>query len=532
MGIKVNRIAMTTEGLIEGIPQSTTLFTVFKGIPYAAPPVGKLRWRDPQPPHKHDEMLHCCKFAPAAPQALYRVNASGDKLPKEADADSNNVDFEESEDCLYLNIWTPDVNPDANLPVLFWIHGGRYTGGSSFEDHVDGEIFCRNQAIFVSVGYRLGVFANMAHPEIRLKSDLHACGTLGVLDLIQALKWLKNNIQVFGGDPNNITIGGQSAGGNLTDALLVSPLSQGLFRRAVIHSTGILLDTDTHYEIEKAERIGVEICKRLNLTFEQLQMLPTDQAHKMIMKAANEIEELEFMPVIDGVVFKEQVYATLSKGEHVDVDILVSSVSGDSVIGKFKPTTASNFANLAKAVGGTKYQDIINLFGAEQEENMKDAYRKARTYFPRMQPLAFALAEQKNGKKPVYIAYFDRKLPGDERGAFHTSELWYLFGTLGRNWRTRKHYMTGADYELSELMCRYWTNFMKTGNPNEEGLPNWNPFSKEEHVYQYFSEKGAENRRIENDDTAFIVSDIFSDYRISEYKGETNVNKALPDGSI
>lgn len=514
---KVNRIVQTTEGPVRGMACGNPWFTVFRGVPYAAPPVGKLRWHDPVPPEKREGILDCFLFSPKAPQALYKVTNAGDIVPRAEDKEHDYVEIPESEDCLYLNIWTPDIEPDAQKAVFLWIHGGRYAVCCGSEPEIDGEAFCREDVVFVSVQYRLGPFGYLAHPQLAEESPLGATGTLGILDLIQALKWLHQNIANFGGNPDNITIGGQSAGGNLTNALIVSPLSRGLVRRACVHSTGIFWDHDPHYSREKGMQIGEAVCAKLGRTIDELREIPTKEVHKMIMDAANSIGEVEFMPIIDGVVFQEQVYESLAKGDHDEVDIMVGSVSGDGVIGKFRPMLVEGFAGLAKEFGGEKAEDIIRLFRADKPENMPEAYIMARQVFPRTQPLSWAMAEDRNGKKSLYVYYFDRALPGDDAGAYHSGELWYVFGSLDHCWRSMKHYFTGADYMLSQTMTRYWCNFIKSGNPNEGDLNLWEPYTDENPAVMYFDENGASERILQRNDPGYIVCDIFADHRMGKF---------------
>lgn len=238
--MKINRIAETTEGPVRGLPCGDRNYTVFKGVPYAAPPVGKLRWRDPRPPEKRGEILDCFQFPPCGPQSIYRYDRDREMVVRSTGFNSGPEGLDpdsQSEDCLYLNIWTPEVDAQAKKPVFMWIHGGRYASGCGCNQEVDGEAFCREGVVFVSVQFRLGVFGYFAHPQLAAESEIGATGTMGILDLIQALKWMRENIAAFGGDPDNIAVGGQPSGGNMTDALLVSPLSEGLLRRACVHST-------------------------------------------------------------------------------------------------------------------------------------------------------------------------------------------------------------------------------------------------------------------------------------------------------
>ena len=517
---KINRIAETTEGPVRGLPCGDRNYTVFKGVPYAAPPVGKLRWCDPRPPEKRGEILDCFQFPPCGPQSIYRYDRDREMVVRSTGFNSGPEGLEpdsQSEDCLYLNIWTPEVDAQAKKPVFMWIHGGRYASGCGCNQEVDGEAFCREGVVFVSVQFRLGVFGYFAHPQLAAESEIGATGTMGILDLIQALKWMRENIAAFGGDPDNIAVGGQSSGGNMTDALLVSPLSEGLLRRACVHSTGILFDHDPHYSREKAMGIGTAVCERLGKTIDELREIPTDEVHEMIMQVAIAGGEVEFMPAIDGVVFTEQVWQSLAKGKHHDVDILVGGVSGDGIITKFKPTVVERFAVLAKEFGGERAQDIVSLFGADHPDQMADAYIKAKMVFPRSQPLSWAMAEQKLGNKPLYIYHFDRHLPGDDMGAYHAGELWYVFGTLNRSWRAKKHCFTGWDHMLSQTMTRYWANFIRTGDPNEPDLPAWEPYTAEKPACMFFDNDGLRQRVIGEDDPAYVLCDIFSDHRLGKF---------------
>ena len=432
------RLVKTYSGLISGIEKDD--YTLFLGIPYAKPPVGALRWRAPQ------------KLEPW--EGIYQANSYPRRSIQET---ANRLDFfgkefdhgpelltEVSEDSLYLNIWTPAKAAGEKLPVAFWIHGGAYMGGFGHEVEFDGEGYCKRGVILVTINYRLGPMGFLAHPwlseENRAEGFPAVSGNYGTLDQIAALKWVRENIAAFGGDPDNITAFGQSAGCESVQTLACSKLTRGMFAKAILQS-GIGLSHDL--PLSEAEQLGVEFAANAGAqSLDEMRALTPEQ----IMAAAGPIigkgfatTKLPYAPVIDGVLLEDGYNSLIGRGKIHDIPYMVGSTMND-----IRTTPEA----LARGERGIVYdcskkwcQELLN-----------------------------------NGRNPGYLYYFTRQLPGDDAGAFHTAEVWYTFGTYGRCWRP----MTEEDAKLSADMMDYWTNFMKTGNPNGEGLPTWNPYRGDE----------------------------------------------------
>lgn len=441
----------TRYGILSGVQASG--YTVFKGVPYAKPPVGELRLRAPQPPESWEGVRQADKFGPCSIQG---ANNGEDFYGKEFYSDPA-YRYESSEDCLYLNIWTPAGSEDEKLPVALWIHGGGYGGGNGGEMEFDGAAFCRNGVILVTINYRLGLLGFMAHPWLTAESEEHISGNYGILDQIQALKWVHENIAAFGGDPDNITVFGQSAGCMSAQTLASSPLTRGLISKMILQSCGgyhgsLLVDRT----LQEAEAQGVEITTLGQIeSLEQLRSLPAEQflmlggvymaALFQKVKEGKAKFELPLGPIIDGYMLPKGYHQTIDDGDIADIPYIIGSCRNDFV----KPADENTDPNAKRLLQGS-----IN----------------------------FAQKLDELGQKQVYVYRFDRQLPGDDMGAFHSSELWYMFGTLDRCWRP----LTEDDRKLSEEMIAYWTNFCKTGNPNGEGLPEWKPCTKEEIVVKHF----------------------------------------------
>lgn len=428
---------LTVEGgEVSGVPSETPNVCIYKGIPYAAPPIGDLRWKQPKPVKPWKGIRQCDTFGAASLQ--------GDQTPgsfywKEF---YQGGDPKRSEDCLYLNVWTPAAGkPEAKLPVIFWIHGGAYMGGYGHEIEFGGDAYAKKGVILVTINYRLGMCGFLAHPLLTAENDGKGSGNYGLFDQLAALKWVKRNISVFGGNPDNITVMGQSAGAGSVQALISSPLTKGLIQRAIIQSGGGLGGIISAKSLQEAEQQGSDMWKAVGIsTLEEMRAYPAEKFQEVLMKYMQQQKSfgLPYNPCIDGELLTAPLDETAQNGQELDIPYLI---------------------------------------GYTSEDMMPEVMKKAAT--------DWSLLLEQQGRKPAYVYCFSRDLPGadmtspqgafgDMKGAFHSSELWYMFGTLGKCWRP----MEKADYELSERMVSYWTNFAKTGNPNGEGLPQWEPCTK------------------------------------------------------
>lgn len=427
-----NPVLNISGGQVQGIETAAPGVLVYKGIPYAAAPVGDLRWKAPQPVVAWQGVKIADTFGAAAPQGdkvlSDRENAPGMvDYTKEFFADGNP---ERSEDCLYLNVWTPVAGkPEAKLPVAMWIHGGAYSQGFGHEIEFDGEAFAERGVILVTINYRLGIFGFLTHPLLSAESANQVSGNYGILDQVAALNWIRDNIAQFGGDPDNVTIFGQSAGAGSVQNLLGSPLTKGKISKAIIQSGGGLSGLSGGRSLAEVEEMskaafddaGITTLEEMRkLSFSDLQQLQSEWRTKRLSVALS--------PIVDGYMSTADFSTNVRSGQIPNIPYMLGGTKDDMAFAKV----------------GQPYYD-------------------------------FSLELVKLGRNPAYIYDFRRELPGDKAGAFHSSELWYVFGTLARCWRP----MTDADYALSTKMTDYWTNFIKTGNPNAGGQSEWQPYTEE-----------------------------------------------------
>ncbi len=434
---KINSILEIDGGKIQGVDSETAGVTVFRGIPYAAAPVGELRWKAPQAVKPWDGIKIADRFGNAAYQATH---VEGDFYQKEFFWEG---DAPYSEDCLFLNVWTPAPGQvDVKLPVAMWIHGGAYTSGWGFEPEMDGEAWAERGVVLVTINYRLGIFGFLAHPELSAENPNQVSGNYGTLDQIAALKWVANNISQFGGDPENIMIFGQSAGAASIQTLVTSPLSKDIPTKAIIQSGGGISDRPLmgNTALADAETRGQDLMDWAGYTsLEQMRSASTEDIYNLVQRYSQEKQQyLGFSPVIDGYVLPQSFSAAALDGKISDVPYMIGSTMDD--------------------IGGLSGGDAIARFCTSREDLRGVAY-----------------------------AYqFARPLPGDDAGAFHSSELWYTFHTLGRSWRP----FTYGDFALSNVMVDAWTNFAKYADPNGNDAGAWTTFTKENPSYMIFKLDG------------------------------------------
>ncbi len=418
--------------------------TAYLGIPYARPPVGELRWRPPMRPVPWDGIMEAVEF-PAREHQLAQLPDSF--YGKEFYSDPAYLP-PMSEDCLYLNIWAPEAKEGEKYPVAFWIHGGAFMHGFSSELEFDGEAFCRRGVILVTINYRVGAFGFLCHPALAAEDENGRCGNYGLMDQIAALKWVNENIEAFGGDKERIVIMGQSAGAMSVQMLCSSPLSKGLFQGAIMQSGGGYNNgfgfCSTQDEGEAAGSDFGELAGAVSAASLR-RLSPRDIMNSTIaLMQSGRLKGMPFAPVVDGFVLPESPDACITAAREHDVDYMLGSNKTDMGISE---------EMIANGDRGPLHRGCLD-FAAVRREHGGDTY--------------------------VYA--FDRALPGDDSGAFHSAELWYVFGTLGRCWRM----MTPDDYRLSDMMTDYWCSFIKTGDPNTTGLPSWDKCSGEDENVMIF----------------------------------------------
>lgn len=455
-------------GALRGVPGNNRMFSVFKGIPYAAPPVGDLRWKAPQPVEPWEGVRVADQY-------------SAIEIQKRAEVDFYTKEFynnneEQSEDCLYLNIWTPAESAGEKLPVMFWIHGGGYVCGYASEPEFDGEGFCKRGVILVTFNYRMHMLGLLAHPELTAESETGSSGNYLLQDQIAALKWVSRNIAAFGGDPDNITVFGQSAGAGSTQAIMCSPLTKGLFKRAILQSGGGLWPhggARSFLTLKQAEEQGVSIMKGLGAnSIAELRAMPAEKLLAYMME-----NHIRPNVILDDYVLNDDPSKCILEGKNHDIDYIMGcnadeglSFSGPvKTIEELKAAAALNF--------GDKTDELLKVGNVKTDADAAAFFKTSHRLISAVH--GFAEAQEQNGKKAPYIYFFTRKLPGDELGSFHSAELWFEFETLTRCWRP----FTGVDFDLSTAMADYYANFAKQGNPNGSGQPRWDPYTKEHPVY-------------------------------------------------
>lgn len=472
------RIADTENGKVRGIEAADPRITAFKGIPFAAPPVGKNRWRAPQPAENWEGIRDCFRFAPISIQDQPAVGT--DIYCKEWHVDP---DIEMNEDCLYLNVWTPAKKTDEKLPVVIWFFGGGLQWGYPSEMEFDGERVARRGVVVVSVNYRLAALGFMTHPQI-VKEQPEAPANFGNLDQQYGIQWVKRNIANFGGDPDNITISGQSAGGGSVLSQLAYEGNRGLVQKAIIQS-GIIrfinmeggLSTPTPLEV--AAKKGEDFFEVLGVkTLEEARDLDAFYIRdKYAEYCGNDFSpagmQKRFMTVKDDVFCKGDPYDSLANGTGLNVPVMAGN-------------TADEFLEKTE-----KYGMVSPL---------EWAIKKA------------ALTRKAAGVEvPFYYYNFDAEIPGEDNpGTFHSVELWFFFETLAKCWRP----FVGKHYDLARQMCNYWSNFIKTGNPNgcdADGttMPEWKPYTKDCMCDMIFGKNGSEV--VIKDKESEPVSDLLKD---------------------
>jgi para-nitrobenzyl esterase len=431
--------------------------TIFKGVPFAAPPVGELRWKAPQEVVKWNGVRKCVTPPPSAMQSkpvpfmMWSKEFMAPETPL-------------SEDCLYLNIWTTAAKNNEKRPVIVWIHGGAFTGGSGTVPLYDGEEMAKKGVVFVTINYRLGVFGFLAHPELSAESPDKVSGNYGILDQIAALKWVKRNIAAFGGDPDNVTIDGQSAGSFSVHALMCSPLTKGLFQRAIGQSGGMFAtDNSLVSDLKTAEAAGAKIVGQAGASnIKELRLMPAEELLKTQGRWGITIDRVVVMPA-------DEVFGS---GKQNDVALITGWNADDGFsMGPAQKAEAYK-ANVLKTYGD-RAGDFLKLFPAGDDAEAQRSQKLVAQMFFGWQNYNWAKMQSATGKSKAYLYYFTHVPPGEPNyGAFHSSE----FGYALRNLKLWSRPFAKLDYDLSEIMSSYWVNFAKSGNPNGPGLPEWPAF--------------------------------------------------------
>ena len=461
------RPVQVENGKLLGVLTSDQKVIAYKGVPFAQPPVDELRWRPPQPVGRwkkilfaHDFGAHCLQSGSYADMVFH--------------------DSGPSEDCLTLNVWAPyEAKPDrksAGLPVMVWIYGGGFQSGGTSENRQDGEFLAHRGVIVVSMNYRLGIFGFMALPELSGESANHTSGNYGLMDQAAAIAWVRRNIAVFGGDPANITVFGQSAGSMSVSALMASPILNGAFEKAIGESGAEFPGPGRNLPPrEQAEQVYSAWADRSfgSSKLFYLRQLPADE----LLKAAMARTAPYFGPIVDGYFLPDTLPHIYADGKQAHIPLLAGWVANECNP-DFPAPPPDTFIAQARARFGA---DAPKFFAFYQTNTTEEALQSAND-FAGDQFIAFSTwswleAQTKAGNPPVYRYFFDLPSPGDRNhpaslGAFHSDDIEYVFGTLDSRPGIT---VRPEDRALSDLIQRYWTNFAKTGNPSGDGtsVPRW-----------------------------------------------------------
>ena len=453
-------------GAVKG--EFTTGIRIFRGLPYAAPPIGPMRWKPPAPAPPWKGARDATKFGPACYQPKPRAASIYADPPAEM-----------SEDCLSLNIWSPAGARRA--PVMVWIHGGSLTGGASSQTTYDGTALAHRGLVVVSINYRLGALGYLAHPELSAESPDHISGNYGLLDQIEALRWVKRNIAAFGGDPGNVTIAGESAGGLSVMYLMASLLARGLFHKAILESAYMISTPDLReqrFGERPAEALGVQLAGKLKVD---------GIAGLRAMEAATLIEKAPltgYLPFanIDGHVLMRQLVDVYDRGEQARVPVLVGFNAGEIRSLRFlapqPPATEAAYVSAIRERYGPLADAYLHLYPASDLAGSVLAEPRDALYGWTAERIA---VKQSAIGQPAYLYLWDHGYPAaDDAGlhAFHASEIPYVFGTAGRTppaWP--KIPATPEEKRYSEAMTGYWASFVRNGSPTAAGQPKWPPFA-------------------------------------------------------
>jgi para-nitrobenzyl esterase len=468
--------AKVTGGEVQGV--ITDGISIFKGIPFAAPPVGDLRWKAPAPVQAWTGIKKADAFGPACMQA---AGSMGNTAPV-------------SEDCLYLNVWTPAKKPGEKIPVIFWIYGGGFSGGSTSTPMYDGTGFAKKGVVMVSVAYRVGPFGFLAHPELSRESG-KGSGNYGLEDMIAGLKWVKENIGWFGGDPSNVTIFGHSAGGGAVSMLAASPVAKGLFHRVICMSGGSFAPLQTSNQagagmaiptLKVAESRGEDFLKTLGVAdIKAARALGAEQIQKTLGGGrGGGMGGMRFRPAADGFIISNDLYSLHQAGRFNDTPVLVGNTSDETAsFGGTGNVTPEEFEKQIKSKYGSHADAILGAYPHSTNAEAAKASREVRndTTFA-WDTWAWARLQSLKGKGKAFEYYFDYHPGSPSGGSGHGSDVPYAFQTLGG----RMGGPRSEDLKLSNIISSYWVNFAKSGDPNGPGLPKWPAFSESDQKVMVF----------------------------------------------
>ena len=456
----------TEGGQLVGVESRLPGVTVFKGIRYGASTAGVNRWRPPQPPAPWEGLRTADSFGDIAPQSHGKSGIA------------------KSEDCLSLNVWTGAASADEHRPVFVWVHGGRFSFGHGSEPVYDGASLAAKGVVVVTINMRLGVLGYLATPELSSESGHAASGNYGILDAIAALGWVQRNIAAFGGDPGRVTVGGHSSGGATTMGLIYSPLAKGLFQQALIESAApypkdpaIATLASSHRDLPQAEQDGAAFMRQHGATsLEELRALPLDE-----LLAGSDVDDPSvpgtpppplFRPVVDGWVLAQSYWETLTSGAANPVRVLTGNNRDESGAKPRQEITLTEYVERSRARYGDLAEEYLALYPAQDDPTAGDALNSAYRESTRLSTWMWASEFAKRAGQPVYTYYWNHVPPGPDgeaRGAFHGSEIPYVFNNL----QAENRDYSDTDHEIADRLSDYVVNFISNGDPNGGELPSW-----------------------------------------------------------
>lgn len=484
----------TNNGKIEGLYNEDKSVMMFGGIPYAKAPVGELRWKEPQDVENWTDVKKCYNFAPRAMQvdnnpvisSLVEIYAQKSWHPNYATSYVQNM----SEDCLYLNVWKPAEGD--NLPILIYIHGGSLTGGSSAFDDYNGEEMAKSGVIMVTIAYRLGVFGYFAHPDLIEESPNNTTGNYGLLDQIKAIKWVSDNARAFGGDKNNITIAGESAGSSSVSAICSSPLATGLFKRAIGESSSLVVKTPPHTfrTLDKALNTGKDIMKEFNAS-------SIDDLRKVDAKKLVKTKYTNSEMTLDGYALTKTPYEVYKAHEQNEEALLngYNVLEADAFIVPqylFSPTNKNNIEErLNKIFPQNITTKMLNLYKDEIDKDAFTAFNEIISVYWFIYPHQSWSKLALEAGDTVYRYQFTKE--NGYYGTYHSGEMIYAYGNVSKS--KYKFRYNDTDKALSNTMLKCWSNFAKYGNPNGLEAESWTIWNDNDKVYEFGSNVGIINDR-------------------------------------
>lgn len=495
-GLVANDNMKVSGGLISGTIADGV--RSFKGIPYAAAPTGDLRWKAPQPVAAWEGVLACNDFGPDCPQAPYPQNSLYYSPPRK-----------QSEDCLYLNVWTAASQRDRR-PVMVWIHGGALTRGSGSTRTYDGTNLAKKGVVLVTINYRLGPLGYLAHPELTGESPNRSSGNYGVLDQIAALKWVQQNIAAFGGDPGRVTIFGESAGSWSVNVLVASPVARGLFHRAIGESGAqfgpmAFLKEDRN-KMTSAEKVGAAFARAVGA--DSLKALRAIPAEKIVEVFNNDPAGKEFRtaPIVDGWVLPDEIRNIFARGKQNDVNTIVGSNADEMSVfvpAALLPKSIEDYRKRIGAQYGEMSREFEAVYPVKSEADIAIASLSSLRDLRFTLPMRTWARMTATGRSKAYLYFFSHVPPNPNSkylGAYHAAEIAYVFNNLNR----QNTMLTETDTRLAEMMSSYWVNFATTGDPNGKGLPRWAAYNSEQEPYIEFGDTVQPRNHLLKDQLDFL----------------------------